>query len=181
MRTASRFTRLRRLHRFDHAPGVDKAHLPVNGTPAAVKYNERRHAAHVEAHDTLTPQFAQGVHTNHLRLPVQLPFEPVHDGLCQEAGRSSIAVELDHDRLAGLDDPRPSTAGCLRLLRAQQHERDGDHREHDDQGAILNDKLDDWRHTPRLSVYTLCASISSSMLQYRLTFHTSPSEQEHRV
>lgn len=104
-----------RDQRSDPVP-VGKAHLALDQLTLVVKDEKGGNTPDVVALSYLSPQFAEYAQPYDLRLPFQVPLQPIHDGFGQQAGRSGVAEHLHDDCLTPSQylvqpaDPRSAVA-----------------------------------------------------------------------
>jgi hypothetical protein len=72
----------------------------------SVQDNQGRDAAHAILPGRPTADVAGHTEADHLRLACQVSFDPIHDGLGQQARTSSVAIEFDDGWLATRDQSR---------------------------------------------------------------------------
>ena len=84
--------------------GVQSAGLTVDDLPPTVQQNEGRDAPDAELGTGSATNGGEYVQPDDAGLRAKLAFQPVHDRLDQEAGRSGIGVELDQHGFATVHD-----------------------------------------------------------------------------
>ena len=72
-------------------------------SPGAVKNDHGRNRSHVVRAGDFSTEFVEKIQPHNLRLSLEILFNPIHDGLCDEASRSSIREEIYDDGLPTLD------------------------------------------------------------------------------
>ena len=72
-------------------------------SPARVKNDHGWCASHPVRAGDFPTEFVEKVQAHNPRLSLEIFFNPIHDGLCDEASRSSIREEIYDDGLPTLD------------------------------------------------------------------------------
>jgi hypothetical protein len=78
--------------------------------PIIIKDEQGRDASHAVFLGELAAYPVHHIETNYTRLSLEISLYPINDGFGQEARASSVAKELDYDRL-------PSAQQCIELVR----------------------------------------------------------------
>jgi hypothetical protein len=69
-----------------------------------VKDKQSGHAPDTIPSGDLAAYLAEHTQAHHTRSTFQISLDPIHDGFCQEASASGIAVHLYQDRLSSSDE-----------------------------------------------------------------------------
>jgi hypothetical protein len=71
--------------------------VPEGEVFLAIEYQDRRYRSHFVPARDLSTFVTHQVETDNCRCSFEVPFNPIHDGLCRQAGDSRVAKELDDD------------------------------------------------------------------------------------
>ncbi len=95
--------------------------MRITHSATAVENDHGRNGCHTVGSGEFTADFAEEIQAHNFRLSLEILFNPIHDGLCYEASRSSVREEIDDNRLPTFDYRIELVPG-LKLRRARsQH------------------------------------------------------------
>ncbi len=77
--------------------------MGISQSAAAVENDHGRNSGHTVGAGQFTAEFAKQIHAYNFRLSLQVFFNPIHDGLCNEACASSIRKEISDHGLPAFD------------------------------------------------------------------------------
>ena len=101
--------------------------MGISQSATAVENDHGRNGGHTVGATQFTTEFAKQIHTHNSRLSLQVFFNPIHDGLCDEASGSSIRKEISDHGLPAFDHCVERILGIeLRCARSQKKEPEPD-------------------------------------------------------
>jgi hypothetical protein len=99
--------------------------MRITHSAAAVENDHRRNGCHTVGAADFTAEFAEEIQAHDFRLSLEIFFNPIHDGLCHEASRSSVREEINDHGLPAFKHRVELGFGLeLRRTRSQKEEPD---------------------------------------------------------
>jgi len=102
------------------------AHALLDEVPAAVKDDQRGNTPYAILLRSLAPYLAHNVEPENRCLTPEVLLYPIHDGLGHQAGRSSVAVKLDDNRLPLGEKPVEFAHRCELCALGSQEDKCGE-------------------------------------------------------
>jgi hypothetical protein len=94
---------------------------------AAIENDHGRNGGNTVGACQFTAEFAKEIQPHNFRSSLEVFFNPIHDGLCNEASRSSVREEINDYGLSACDHRIELVLGFkLRRARSQKEEPDPD-------------------------------------------------------
>jgi len=99
--------------------------MRITHSAAAVENDHSRNGCHTVGAGEFTAEFVEEIQAHNFRLSLQIFFNPIHDGLCYEASRSSVREKINNHRLPAFDHRVELGFGLeMRPTRSQKEEPD---------------------------------------------------------
>ena len=113
------------IHFFHDTLPIRHPLMRITHSASAVKNDQSRNGCHTVGAGEFTAEFVEEIQAHNLRLSLEVLFNPIHDGLCYEASRSSVREEINDNGLPAFDHPVELGLGLeLRRTRSQKEEPD---------------------------------------------------------
>ena len=99
--------------------------MRITHSAAAVENDHSRNGCHTVGAGEFTAEFVEEIQAHNFRLSLEIFFNPIHDGLCYKASRSSVREEVNDHGLPAFDHRLELVLGLeLRRARSQNEEPD---------------------------------------------------------
>jgi hypothetical protein len=108
--------------------------MRITHSAAAVENDHSRNGCHTVGAGEFTAQFVDEIQAHNFRPSLEIFFNPIHDGLCNEASRSSVREEVNDHGPSAFDHRVELLPGLeLRCARSQEEEPDPNQKQKYDQ------------------------------------------------
>ena len=101
--------------------------MRITHSATVVENDHGRNSCNTVGAGQFTAEFAKEIQPHNFRPSLEVSFNPIHDGLCYKASRSSVREEINDHGLAAFDHRVELMLGLkLRRSRSQKEEPDPD-------------------------------------------------------